>query len=260
MAELDRVLAARVADLHRRAERGEITYTPFLTPAEQMELSRLYAGERDAFCFLGGYEGAERRRMFFLPPYLVGVDEHLREECLADALSECLVALEVKGSGYRDLAHRDYLGALLHLGVERDRVGDICVISPHRAVLLCDGLMAGFFAESLTRVANDAVRIARVTLPPDFDGGRRFLPISDTVASPRADAVVAALTNLPRERAQSLFKEGLVELDYTPEERVDRTVAEGTVITVRGHGKFIVRSLSDKTKKGRFRLLADKYN
>ena len=260
MAELDRVLAARAEELFHRAQRGEVTYTPFLTPGEQMALSRMYASAREAWYLWGGYGEAERRRMFFLPPYLVGSDELLRDEVLADYCAECLVATEVRGSGYRELSHRDYLGALLHLGVERDRIGDICVTSPHTAILFCDRLMADFFAENLTRVASDAVRLSVIALPSDFDGGRRFLPVSDTVASPRADAVVAALANLPRERAQSLFKEGRVEIDYTSEERVDRTVAEGSVIVIRGCGKFIIRSLSDKTKKGRFRLLADKYN
>ena len=259
MAELDRVLAARVADLHRRAERGEITYTPFLTPAEQMELSRLYAGERDAFCFLGGYEGAERRRMFFLPPYLAEADETLLAECLQDSYDECVIPLLVKGSGYRELSHRDYLGALLHLGVERDRIGDICVTSAREAILFCDRVMVEFFTENLTRVANDAVRLSVTSVSTDFDGGRSFLPVSDTVASPRADAVVAALCNLSRERAQALFAQGSVELDYEPLEKYDREVSEGAVLTVRSHGKFIVRSLSDKTKKGRYRLLADRY-
>ena len=85
------------------------------------------------------------------------------------------------------------------------------------------------------------------------------MPLSDTVASPRADAVVAALCNLSRERAQALFRAGLVEIDYEPLEKYDKDVDAGAVIAVRGHGKFIVRSLSDKTKKGRFRLLADRY-
>ena len=197
--------------------------------------------------------------MFFLPAYLADLEETDRADCLREVFDECLVPLEIRGSGYRELSHRDFLGALLHLGVERDRIGDICVLSPHRAILFCDRVMADFFEEHLTRVANDAVRLSTVTLPVDFDGGRQFCPVSDTVASPRADAVVAALANLSREKAQALFREGRVEIDYEPEARVDRTVEEGAVIVIRGCGKFILRSLSDKTRKGRYRLLADRY-
>ena len=96
-------------------------------------------------------------------------------------------------------------------------------------------------------------------LPPDFDGGRRFESVTDTVASPRADAVVAALLNLSRERAQALFTEGCVEVDYEPLTRYDKELTADTVLTVRGFGKFILRSLSDRTKKGRYRLVADRY-
>ena len=108
-------------------------------------------------------------------------------------------------------------------------------------------------------MANDAVHVKEMTLPEGFDGGRSYKAVSDTVASPRADAVVAALCNLSRERAQALFREGRVEMDYQPEERPDREVSEGCVIVIRGCGKFIIRSLADKTRKGRYRLLADQY-
>ena len=254
------MLFARAEELLDRSRRQmTVTFTDFLTPQEQMRLSRHLAGAADEWCFFGGYEGAERCRMFFLPAYLADLEEADRADCLREVFDECLVPLEIRGSGYRELSHRDFLGALLHLGVERDRIGDICVPTTDRAILFCDRVMASFFMENLSRVANDAVRTSAVTLPPDFDGGRRFEAISDTVASPRADAVVAALANLAREKAQALFREGRVEIDYEPELRTDRTVDAGAVIVIRGCGKFIVRSLSDKTRKGRYRLLADRY-
>ena len=151
------------------------------------------------------------------------------------------------------------LGAVLSLGVERDAVGDLAVTEPYGAVLITDAVMADFFLENLTRVGGDAVRVCRKELPPDFDGGRRLEPVTDTVASPRADAVVAALVNLSRERAQALFTEGRVEVDYEPLSRYDKELSAGMTVTVRGFGKFILRSLSDRTKKGRYRLVADRY-
>lgn len=260
MIETFELLFARAEELLDRSRRQmTVTYTDFLTPQQQMRLSRHLAGAADEWHFFGGYEGAERRRMFFLPAYFADLEENDRAECLQETYSECLIPLEIKGSGYRELSHRDFLGAILHLGVERDRIGDICVLSPHRAILFCDGVMANFFMENLSRVANDTVRLSTVTLPAGFDGGRRFEEVSDTVVSPRADAVVAALANLAREKAQALFREGRVEIDYEPELRTDRTVDAGAVIVIRGCGKFIIRSLSDKTRKGRYRLLADRY-
>ena len=259
LGETDERLLSRAEDLLERARRGEITHTRFLTPGELHRVRQNLKCDAEELYAFGGYEAAERQRIFFLPGYLAALEEDDRAACLADTFADSVIALEIKGSGYRELTHRDFLGALLHLGVERDAVGDVCVTAPDRAILFCDRVMAEFFTEHLERVANDAVKLQTVTVPPDFDGGRQFVGISDTVASPRADAVVAALANLSRERAQSLFRQGMVEIDYAPEDRTDRTVTAGAVIVIRGVGKFIVRSLSDKTRKGRFRLLADRY-
>ena len=259
MISAEELLLQRAADLAARAEKGELTYTPFLTPGEQVKLIRYLEHIAAPFVLWGGYAAAERRRAYLLPPYLAEMEETLKAELLHDCYAESALALEVRGSGYRELTHRDFLGALLHLGVERDRLGDICVVAPDRAIFFCDRVMAAFFAEHLERVASDAVRLQSIELPTDFDGGRKLQPVSDTVASPRADAVVAALANLSRDKAQALFREGRVELDYEPTERTDRTVTAGTVIVIRGCGKFIIRSVSDMTRKGRYRLLADRY-
>lgn len=259
MEQADKALLSRMADLYDRAESGEVVYTAFLTPREQKIARDKYAFARDRILPLGGYAEAERRRLFLLPPYMAELDGEVRDAILADITAEALVALSITGSGYRELSHRDFLGAVLNLGIERDAIGDIAVHTPFEAVLFCDRLMADFLIENLTRVARDSVKVKKITIPEGFDGGRRFLSCTDTVASPRADAVVAALCNLSRERAKALFVQGLVEMDYEPFEKYDKEVSEGTVITVRGHGKFIVRSLSDKTKKGRYRLVADRY-
>ncbi|MBQ9778001.1 MAG: hypothetical protein IJW22_03655 [Clostridia bacterium] len=258
MLSADGALLARAEDLAARAARGELTYTHFLTPRESRVLLRELGHRCQTFVW-GGYPEAERCRVYFLPPYLEGLERDELQEVLTGTLAESLCPLCMRGSGYRALSHRDFLGAVLHLGIERDRIGDLCALDAHEAILFTDARMADFLIENLTRAANDAVRVTRVTLPEHFDGGKRYVPVSDTVASPRADAVVAALTNLSRERAQALFRQGLVEIDYEPEEKYDRTVEPGDVIVVRGVGKFTVRSLSDKTRKGRFRLLADKH-
>ena len=252
-------LLAHAQDLLARARDGEITYTAFLSPREQRVLSQLPGAAGRELILWGGYAAAERRRMLFLPPYLQDVDEQTRMEWLADTLDECMLALCVRGSGFRELSHRDYLGAILNLGIERDAIGDLCITSPHSAILLCDRTMAAFLQETLERVANDAVCVEQISLSPEFDGGREFRPITDTVASPRADSVVAALANLSRERAQALLREGLVEIDYEPAQKPDKPVEAGSVVVIRGKGKFIIRSLSEQTKKGRLRLRADQY-
>jgi RNA-binding protein YlmH len=250
-------LLARVSDLCDRARAGELTHTAFLTPGEQKRIAPSL--QHIPHLLAGGYAAAERKRLFLLPPWMAELEGEVRADCLADATADTLLALEVSGGGFCTLAHKDYLGAVLNLGIERDAIGDLCVLDPHRALLFCDGVIAQFLTEHLTRVAGDAVCVRPCTVPPDFDGGRKFLRVTDTVASPRADSIVAALANLSRERASALFSQGLVEIDYETADKPAKQLAPGAVIVIRGKGKFILRAVSDQTKKGRYRLEADKY-
>lgn len=111
-------LLRRAADLAERCERtASVTSTAFLTPAEQYALTN-WARHRDCTLVLhGGAEGCERQVAFFLPFYLTPADfdpaEHLRAV-------QFLAPFAAPG-------HRDYLGAILGLGIRREWVGDIVV-------------------------------------------------------------------------------------------------------------------------------------
>ncbi len=261
-----RLLLARVDELCDRAVRGRFVHTDFLTPREgrhAMEQLR-YRGEAHRARLHGGYASAERVCLLLFPDYAVDVFD---PDAAAPSVGELLAvageddpvaAISVRGSGYRTLSHRDYLGSLLSLGLEREVLGDIA-LDGNDATVLCMARMIPFLLENMERIGGDAVRVARTTLPPDFDGGRKYAPLHGTVASARLDCVVAALCNLSREAAQTAVRDGLVELDYECEMRPDRTLEAPCIISVRGTGKFVLRELGTLTKKGRIRLTADKY-
>ena len=88
---------------------------------------------------------------------------------------------------------------------------------------------------------------------------RKFLHVSDTVASARLDGVISSLISVSRERAKEIVLDGAVEVDYEECLRPDKLLTSPCIVTVRGFGKFRINSLVDKTKKGRTRLDADKY-
>ena len=257
MAEREGLLA-RYAELTARARGGSFCHTAFLTPAELLLFARASARMSAHTVTWGGYAGAERQRVFFLPDYAAEAEPDVRQAMLAEEYAAAVVPVRVEGSGYRELTHRDFLGAVLGLGVERDALGDLLVLSPHEAVFFTSATLAAFFAEHLTTVGADTVHAAPVSLPPDFDGGIRTATLTGTVPSPRADAVVAELCGLSREQAREMIVAGLVAVDYEPEKKPDRPLAAGQVVTVRGRGKFTLLSLTEPTKKGRLRLVAEK--
>lgn len=263
-----KLLLSHVDDLCRRAEGGVIGNTSFLTMREQIEIDRhIGSAEKKVTCYWGGYEGSERKMLFCLPDYVsdgIGLPvrdlgmEELRP-WLDETWTECMAVLQVKGSGYRELDHRSYLGSLLSLGIERSVIGDIVVQTPHQALVICERKIADYLLTSWKTVGADTVKVSVITLPEDFRVEKKFETIHDTIASDRLDCVLAALTNLSREKAQGMIRAGLVDVDFITEQRADRSVPSGAMLSVRGYGRYEMVGTDGVTRKGRLRLIAKKF-
>lgn len=263
-------LYARIEDLCLRAERGETAVSSFLSPRELHYAARYLDRRGASFFAFGGYCGAERKRLYFVPDY-VGLSEDAlqdpeRELSCVEALRDFgighqICAFRITGSGYRVLSHRDFLGSLLGLGLERNVLGDVAVEDEQgrSGVVFCEERIADFIENSLTRVANDKVKVSRLEVSSYTPPKRVFTAVSDTVASFRLDGVVAALCGLSREKARDAVLGGLVEINFEREERPDRTVTPPALISVRGVGRFRVISLNDRTRKGRIRMEAEQF-
>ncbi len=262
--DAQKLLAARLEDHLKKSERGELVCGNFLTPAEAAYVS-LAAKElkaSDRLLFLGGYADAERKRAVVVPSFVCEMDGELEENakiCFPAEMSNAVKAIKIKGSGYRELSHRDYLGSVLALGVERCSLGDVVVLDPHSALIFCTDKIFDYLMGAVERIASDKVSTEKFFVSADFSHEREFLTIRDTVASNRLDCVVGALTNLSREKAQTLIRAGLCEVDYLPEDRVDLQLKTPCTLTLRGYGKFKVIEFDGETRRGRLRLVAQKY-
>ena len=269
-----RLLLSRLDDLVRKSGRGEAAVSLYLTPREaKYARIHLFARLRGGTAVLwGGYPEAERVRVVILPDYTEGLADPAALmadpvaaladgglEDLAEIIRCAVCPMLVKGSGFRELSHRDYLGSVLGLGLERDAIGDILIPDAHSAILLTDSRVGDFLTTQMEKVATDTVKVSRLPEGTSLAGTRRLQPLNDTVASERLDCVVAALCNLSREKAQMAVKAGLCELDYEAVEDCSATVDAPAVISVRGYGKFAVHAFDGVTKKGRVRLVAGKY-
>lgn len=260
----DSLFEARIEDLCRRAEkRFEPAMGDFLSPGEaavaKIALARIRPDGIPVF--FGGYAGSERTRLLVLPSYMEP-EEPIDTDVLwiqyPEIAREAVAAVRIQGSGYRKLSHRDYMGSVLALGIERSVIGDIVPQDDFSAIVFCVPGMAAFLAQELKKIGSDAVHTAPFDIPKDFTVERQFQAVRDTVASARLDCIVAALAGLSREKAQIAIRSDQVEVDHLPEDRVDRIVSADSVIAVRRVGKFIIRSVDEQTKKGRYRLVADK--
>lgn len=264
----EEVLFGRISDMLSRARDGVPAAGDFLDPAQQRDVSyylRSVSAPANSYMLWGGYDDAERRMLFVLPDYMTG-DGELNGSELGEYASEfvCseLKAVMIAGSGYERLDHRSFLGALLALGIDRSRLGDIIVRDGRDACLFCRESIAEFLLSGecpLLTVGRDHVRVSLCENPGDFVSAREFDSVSDTVASKRLDCVVAALCGLSRDKTDSMIKAGLVARNYTVSDSRSDEVSEKDIISVRGYGKYIIEAVGTPTKKGRLRLTAKKY-
>lgn len=236
------------------ADNGVPCVSDFCTP-EDLYRARAVLHQTDITVVSdGGYENAERQRIWFFPSWMP-------PEAQAEMKTGGTVRVMICGSGYEKLDHRSYLGALLATGIRREKCGDIVCIDDSCAVLFCDETIANFLTQKpspLQKVGRDTVKI-RYPAPDVVLPERQFTPVTDTVASARLDCAVASLTNLAREKAQSLIRSGDVTLNYSEELQCDKMLASGDVISIRRYGKFRIESLVPKQKGTRLRLSAVKY-
>ena len=242
-------LLRRAEDLCARCERGGLpTATTFLTPAERLRLEAWGRGRRDCRLFFsGGHPDCERTLCFFLPDYLEPEDLDLGEYIRALALTAAFGAP----------GHRDYLGALLGMGIGRERLGDIWV-RENEAVVFC---LPGVERHLLTidKVGRFTVKARPLPLGEITAPERRVQEKSFSVQSLRLDAAAAGLFNLSRTEAARQIAAGNVSLNYEECDRPDRPVREGDILSLRGRGKGKITGLGGNSRKGRLFVYGEIY-
>ena len=163
---------------------------------------------------------------------------------------------EPKGEKWADdLTHRDFLGALMGLGITRELVGDI-IVSCKTGYILCLASAADFIAGELREVKRTAVCCTRLEGLPDV-----AIPVPEkkefVITSNRADAIIAAIWQLSRSEAQRLIESERVFINSRTETRADREVGEGDIVSVRGKGRLRYLGVVRETGKGRLRAAAE---
>ncbi len=252
-----KILYSHLLDRMVRSENRNVVMTSgFMTEAETSGADGLLraAGCRQ-YGFFGGYPEAERKCAVFLTDY-----------CDAEAVAEMpslaeLVYVEAKvnkfDEGKADFSHRDVLGSLMRLGIERDMIGDI-MTDGGTAVIIAKASIADFLRENLTKISRYPVEVTLhdtydIVPKADFEEG------FDTVASMRLDAMVSSVFKTSRGMAADAIGAGLVAVNGVAVTKTDLTVREGDKIAFRGKGKAVIDKTDGLSKKGRIRFSFRRY-
>ncbi len=246
----DRVLLAKIWDKINAGIRKNIpANTTFLTLRE-VDMCKYLFGNMDGLFPFGGYDGAERQMLVYLPEYLE--KDTLYEE---DAPLVCLRATFFDGD---TPSHRDFLGALMGEGIARETVGDICV-GKGQCDFFVTAEIAPYILQNFTGAGRTKVHLEQIPLSEVSVPEPETKEVRDTVASVRLDSVISSGFRVGRSAAAQYISAGRVAIDGLPCEKPDKAVGEGVKISVRGLGKIKLISINGQTKKGRISIIIDRY-
>ncbi len=237
--------------LEKAAEINVEQWTFFADPRQQQIARELLQHFPMLKCsFFGGYPEAERVRICFSP---FAVSE------LPEGVISCL---SIEGSFPEGtLTHRDFLGAVLGLGIKREMVGDIIYRGGKKAFLLLTAGLKPFVLSNLQAIGNFTVSVTEVPLGNlgEQFGPPRVKKIKGTVASMRLDAVAGLGFGLSRSKIAPLVKGGQVKVNYQLVNQPSRVVKIGDLVSLAGRGRFEIVDTMGETRKGRIHLLLHRF-
>lgn len=244
----DLVLEAKLRDCVRLAQNGgRPRFVGFMD-----ERQATIAGQvMKNICFenymlRGGHDGSERVVFGAFPDFLEPDDASFPITAVTAAFRRC-----------DTLSHRDFLGALLALGIQRETLGDI-LVEEGRCVLFARSEIADFILSQTTKIGRVGVTM-RVGAELPLPENGKFEDFSAVVASARLDCMVAAAAGTSREKAAEMVRAGLVMLNHQVMDSVSASVVQGNKLSIKGKGRYVFDRIGPVTKKGRLSIAGRKY-
>ena len=236
--------------IERAAELHELRRADFLDPRQQFistSLANRY-GEV-SFRFDGGYEHAERKRAIIAPSY--------RDLTYEDAELN-IVQVTSQNEKFSELDHGDFLGALIGLGIKRDRIGDI-LVHEHLCQIVTTIEMAQYLDVHLRQVHRQSVLTDILPIDRLLPIQSEILEMNFTVASLRLDGIASDAYRISRTKIVEPIKAGKCRVNWKLEDNPSKLLCEGDVVSIKGLGRFRVMEIEGMTKKGRTRIKIGKY-
>ncbi len=253
MIDENDLLIAKVLDKKKICNsKNKITYTDFLNEKEQRVIEKNVKLE-NAF-FYGVNENADRKILVFYP-------EKLTEELVRKSLKNVLSGIRIilKNDQIGNYEHKNYLSALIKIGIDRGKIGDI-LVDDYGADIIAFDMNKEFIIQSLSELTR--FRKANIDIIPIDDIKQkidRFEESTIIVSSMRIDNIVAELAGCSRTNADEYINSEKVFVNYETVLKVSKTIFEGDIVTIRGKGKFRIDGLVRNTRNNRFVIKVNKY-
>lgn len=237
--------AKRLLDLSKQADiKGIVTFSDFLN---LNELNIYHTKKNTFYCnteVFGGYDSAERQMIAFIPDALM-FEWTYPIRC---------IHISPKYPKFAEkLTHRDILGALMHLGIERKCLGDILCFENNYYVF-CDDTICDFIFAELTKIRNTIVDLSEETEFTHLQANIAFEEQYDTIPSNRIDAIIAKAYHLSRSEAAALLAAEKVFINGKCITNCNQSCSDHAIVSVRGKSRFIFEDCNTTSKKGKLRV------
>jgi RNA-binding protein YlmH len=253
------ILISKALDKKRQStDNSMITHTNFLSLDEISVVKttdREYNEYTDTF-YYGGYADSERQVAIFLPKFFDVDDIGAFLGDNEDDNPVCIVRL--KKDKFTSLSHRDYLGAIMGLGIKREMVGDIKV-TDEGADVFCLKSAAEYICDNLKKSGRGSVTGEILPVGSFNSADDKFELCFTTAASLRLDGIIAAFFNLSRSNAAETVCKGLVYVNSSQCFKGDYMLKEGDKIVLRGKGKTVLTEIKGTSKKGKLKFEYKRY-
>lgn len=219
--------------------------TGFLDPRQIFILSSIVRSSGLQFGVHGAFLEPERQRALIYPDYYEPENEDFQVSVFGIRYPSKFMTLE----------HRDVLGSLMGLGIDRSKFGDIR-LEGDSAQFAAAAEMKDYLIANLTSIGKSKVRVDELATTDDLivmtESWKEEL---HTISSLRLDSLVASLVNCPRQKAASLIQNEKVKVNHVVRDQQSFEVNESDILSIRGSGRFKIMSIEGRTRKDKIRLL-----
>ena len=252
----DKILLAQILDKVEAVEKkNKIEYTDFLDLA-QIELVQKFINKikLENYMVYGGFDQAERKLFVIYPEKF---NSFVVEKNLTNIVQ--IIRIELPDDLKGKYTHRDYLGAVIKLGVERKKIGDI-IVDNDGADIIVDKDIVKFLLEnlgSLTRFSKSIITVQNIDDLRPVEIKKEEIEI--IVSSMRLDNVISELARCSRNKALDIINMERVLINFECETKKTKQIKPGDMVTIRGKGRFFIKEIIGQTRSGRTVIKIEKF-
>lgn len=189
------------------------------------------------------FEHGERKVFILYPDFLEAVDEN-----------EYITGLRIhNGSKFKILSHKDYLGSLMSLGIDRNKTGDIYVYDEYADIVMHRDI-SDYIMYNLEKIGHNKINIEKIKINDVHYKEQEHTVINITSSSMRIDNIVKHITKKSRETASEMVKAGNVKVNWQVQEKVSEETRENDMISISKYGRYKICKLSGLTKSGKYKV------